>query len=199
MGRPLVAEGYHSPLAWFLRSMVHLHEALTTESVEALASYLARRYRELGGAGSLLEIGAGNARLAYHLNKTGFLPTRLIATDAKPEPSPSVPGGTFPCDALGATAALKRHRDAAIVVCAWMPSDADWTPELRAARVPEYVLLGACCAEPSASYNATHPGYERVVLTDVSRHMLHYSDATPELAQRRGGGVACAVAFRRKR
>lgn len=197
MGRPQMAEGYHSPLAWFTRSMIHPHEIVTTEAVQALASYLARRHR-LHGKGSLLEVAAGNARLAYHLNKTGFLSAPLIATDVQPVPSPSVPGGAFPCEAMDHSTAIASHGPVAVLLCAWMPHGEDWTPAWRSARVAEYVLLGDVCSSPEASYNREHPGYERVVLEDVSRHMLHYSDAVPELAAKRGSGVACAVSYRRR-
>ena len=198
MGRSQVAEGHLTPLAWFTRSMVHPNEILTTESCESLASYLARRHKQLGGTGSLLEVGAGNGRLAHHLNATGFLPTPLVATDIRPVPTPSAPGGAFPCAPLDHSAALAQHAPVALVLCAWMPPGEDWTPSFRAAKVPEYVLLGDCNARPDASYNREHPGYERVLLEDVSRHMLHFSDAQPELTAKRGGGIACAVAYRRK-
>ena len=100
-------------------------------------------------------------------------------------PSPSVPGGAFPCKAMDQSAAIGAHGPVAIVLCAWMPSAQDWTPTWRAAGVAEYILLGDCCADSKARYNEQHPGYERMLLPDVSRHMLHYSDAQPELAQRR--------------
>lgn len=77
-----------------------------------------------------------------------------------------------------------------------MPPGADWTPRWRAARVPEYILLGEV-ADPSHSYNSSHEGYERVLLPEVSRNMLHVSDGDPRLVERRGAGVCCAVAFRR--
>lgn len=63
LARPAVGEGWHTPFAWFVHCQVGAPfpacEALTTESVEALASYLGRRYRELGGTGTLLELHAG--------------------------------------------------------------------------------------------------------------------------------------------
>ena len=99
-------------------------------------------------------------------------------------------------------AAIKAHSSSdlpvAIVLCSWMPSGQDWTPTWRKARVAEYILLGECNDE-SASYNASHGGYERVVLSEVSRAMLHHADGMPAVAERRGGGVCCAVAFRRKK
>ena len=116
--------------------------------------------------------------------------------------TPSHPHGRFPVEAHAEhAAALAAHHPVAILVCAFLPpqvadgtSGVDPTSRWRAARVPEYVLLG----EAAARATGEHPGYERVLLADVSTKMLHYSDGSPELAKRRGGGVCCAVAFRRK-
>ena len=100
LAKPTVPEGWASPFAFFARATVHPYEVLTTESADALASYLARRYAHLGGRGAMLNLGAFDGRLAAHLNNTGFLPTRLIACDPKPAPTPSHPDGAFPCEAL---------------------------------------------------------------------------------------------------
>ena len=199
MARPQSAEGLLTPFAWFGRSMVHPSELLTSQSCEALATYVTRRYRQLGATGTLLEVGAGSGHLAHHLNATGLLPTPLVATDIQTRPTPSAPGGAFPCEQLDCTAAIERYAPCAIVLCAWMPPSDDWTNILRAANVREYILLGDCCANPHASYNRGYAqSYERHVLEEVSRHMLHLSDADHELVARRGCGVACAVAYRRR-
>lgn len=75
-------------------------------------------------------------------------------------------------------------------------------PRLAAAGVPEYILVAELAeAEDNAALhpiNKQHVGYERVLLTEVSRHMLHYSDAVPQLALDSKVGVCCAVAYRRK-
>ena len=81
-----------------------------------LPSDLARCYLQLGGEGSIVEVGAGNGRLAYHLNATGFLPVPIIATDLHPAPSPSVPGGAFPCKPLDQSQAIAAHGPVSIVV-----------------------------------------------------------------------------------
>lgn len=195
-----VPEGWASPFAWFVQAQTHPFEALTVESCEALAAYLARRHAELVrrlGPCALVEVGASNGRLAHHVNATGFLQAPLIATDPQPVPTPSHPKGRFPVEAMDDAAALAAYKPVAIVLCAWMPAHEDWTARWRKARVPEYVLIGECSAK-SKAHNTEHPGYERVPLPEVSRHLLHYSDGMPELVERRGKGVCCAVAYRRK-
>ena len=182
-----------------MQAMVHPSEALTIESTEALAAYLARRAAELsahGVRGQIVEIGAGNGRLAHFLNATGFLPTPIIATDIQPQPTPSHPEGRFPVRALDAAAAIKELAPVAIVLCAHMPAKEDWTAKWRASRVPEYVLIGEY-SEANQALSREHHQYQRVPLPEVSRHLLHHSDGMPELVQRCGGkGVCCAVAYR---
>ena len=163
-----------------------------------MASYLARRYKQLGGTGSIVEVGAGNGRLAHHINATGFLPTKLQATDPKPQPTPSHPQGRFPVDACDDAAALARFAPVSLLLCAWMPRTEDWTSRWREARVPEYVLIGECADMTHAYNRVAADGYERVMLHEVSRHLLHHSDADHQLTAQRGGGVCCAVAFRRQ-
>lgn len=197
-GRPGGTE-WASAFSWFVRAclLYSSGEALTTESVQALASYLARAHARLGGRGAILEVGAGCGRLAHFLNATGLLPVPLVATDPQPRPTPTAPNGAFPVAALDDAAAIAAHAPVALVLCAWMPVGQDWTPRWRNALVAEYVLIGAL-ADDSLPCNRTHPGYERELLRDVSRHMLHHGDADREQIERRGGGLACAVAFRRK-
>ena len=134
-----------------------LWEVWTKEYIDALASYLTTRARELQskGASSLpsspssppspiivLELGAGTGTLAYHL-KQRLDPSLLtyIATDIEPTPTP-LPPSSPPCllpsllahpfvEELSWEKALYRHPEAAIVVCAWMPMGEDWTEGMR--------------------------------------------------------------------
>ena len=198
LAKPAVVEGWASPLAFFARAVIgHPYEVLTTEAADALAAYLSKRYAHLGGRGTLLCLSASDGRLAAHLNATGFLPAPLIACDAKPIPTPSHPNGSFPVEALDDTAALSAHGPAAIVLSAWLPPQRpDPTPAWRAAGVREYVFVGDL-TDPHM--NAQPKGYKRVVLPEVSYHLLHVADAMPELAARREGvGSLCAVAWRAK-
>ena len=81
----------------------------------------------------------------------------------------------------------------------------DLVSVFRTAGLPEFVLTGAVPVEPAhgceppAPYalNKAQTGYTRVPLDDVSRHMLHVSDATPTASSE--GGMCYAVAFRRKK
>ena len=44
---PLMARGWATPFAWFVRSTVHFALAPTREAVDALATYLQRRQRQI--------------------------------------------------------------------------------------------------------------------------------------------------------
>jgi len=223
LARPAFIDSWSSPFAWFVMSCVHFAEVITRESVEALAVYLERRRQQLGG-GAIIEVGAGNGRLAYHLNQ--ILSEPLLASDVLPAPVPSLPPGTFPVEALDAHAAVVKYKPV-IVVCAWMAIGEDWTVQWRQEGVAEYVLIGeqatltlpnvphalpastplldrppgksklGLC--PSYPLISDHPGYQRALLEDVSRHMIHVGDT--QLSGRAAfeePGRACAVAYTRK-
>ena len=79
---------------------------LTSEAAEALAVYLeARRRRQGGGAGTVVHVNAGSGYLAYHLNATRALSVPILACDARPLPTPSLPPNTFPVQPLDVRAA----------------------------------------------------------------------------------------------
>lgn len=153
--------------------MVHSDMALTVEFVQALATYIARAYARHGSAGGIIEVGAGCGRLAHFLNETGFIPVEIVATDSQPKPTPSHPNGRFPVKALDDAAAIAAHAPVTIILCTWMPPAEDWTRRWRAKRVAEYVLVGAL-GDEQLTCNKEHPGYERIMLAEVSRHMLHH-------------------------
>mmetsp|Transcript_35491 Transcript_35491/g.118687 ORF Transcript_35491/g.118687 Transcript_35491/m.118687 type:complete len:205 (-) Transcript_35491:81-695(-) len=105
--------------------------------------------RQLAGpGGTVLEVGAGNGRLAHFLNRDGEpLAGRVIATDA-------LAGrgfiGSFgdasviaPPQQLSHDEAVATHAPA-VVVSSWMPEE-DWTAVWRAQpSVRAYVMLGEC-------------------------------------------------------
>ena len=226
LAKPSMAEGWASPFAWFVSSTTHAAEALTTESVQALAAYLEARRAALAEAGAegggaadvpIIEVGAGSGRLCHHLNATGLLNAEVVGSDVQPQPTPSHPDGAFPlrrlddAEAIRLAARSSRTRTPPIVLCAWMGAGVDWTARWRELGVAEYVLIGELghdgapgmppppdCAPPHAVSPAVeHPGYERFVLDDVSRHLLHISDARPGGASE-GCGTCCAVSYRRR-
>ena len=202
LARPDVTEAWRSPFAYFVQNGIgHFGEAHTKEGVDALAAYLARRRDELGGARPIVEIGAGDGRLAFLLNRTGRV--TVVATDPTPQPS-----STFPVQKLGDEAAIRMHRPC-LLLCAWMSFGEDWTPRWRRPLagggnghgVDEYVLIGALGQkQPAYSLSAcfSHAPYQRVVLDSVSTELLGI-EAGMENSPLDVPGCSnlCAVAYRR--
>lgn len=132
------------------------YEVLTQDFVAGLADLLQARVP----AGSLvLELGAGNGRLARHLaSRTGL---RIVATDSGLRGLEGVN-----VEALDAEEALRAYggegRVVVVLVC-WMPFGVDFTEAIRAcSSVSEYVLVGdpELTGDPDSSWRA-HDGWER--------------------------------------
>mmetsp|Transcript_20390 Transcript_20390/g.68983 ORF Transcript_20390/g.68983 Transcript_20390/m.68983 type:complete len:287 (-) Transcript_20390:86-946(-) len=210
---PLMARGWASPFAWFVRSTVHFALAPTREAVDALATYLQRRQRQIqrgrdGPLRPVVEVGAGSGHLARLLNATGRLSPPLVATEPFPEGyaqseealfGPGFGDGLGGVEAMHDGDAIARHRPA-LVLCAFMTAGEDWTPAWRAAGVDEYVLIGDLGHGKGAySLNGDHGGYERVLLEEVSAELLEAGQAALEGTPCEGAGYLVAVAFRRRR
>jgi hypothetical protein len=123
---------------------------LTQDYVDALADYLKQRLVEYGG-GEIVEIGAGNGRLAFFLQQRGI---PIVATDdcswklssdshqeddnsSQKNKKRDVEIYNLSCDQ-----ALKAHAPT-IVLCAWMPMYNDFTAAFCATpSVQEYLLIG---------------------------------------------------------
>ena len=103
----------------------------------------------------------------------------------------------FAVERLDGTAAIARYAPR-VVLCAFMCVGEDWTPAWReAGGVGTYVLIGTLGFGPR-SYVALNrvpspDGYERLLLREVSSHMLDASDEGAEAAT--GAAHLCAVAF----
>ena len=193
--RPGVLPYWASPMGWFIQSSMHHSEAPTSEGIEALARYLQRRYTSLRASKPILEVGAGHGRLCHLLNACGVLTAaRVVASDIE-----LVPGGQYPVERIEAASHVRAVKPE-MVICAWMGTGADWTAQWRTANVLEYVLIGYEGDMPagSGSYALTHehPPYERVVLPEVSRHLLGIADAMPGRADAPSQHLV-AVAYRR--
>ena len=126
-----------------LRKQVYVF--LTTDYVDALAHYLQQRLVVYGGGGPVVEIGAGNGRLAFFLQQRGI---PVVATDDgswKLEQNPNdqgVPPRDVEIHNLSCKQALAAH-DPTIVVCAWMPMYKDFSAAFCATpSVREYILIG---------------------------------------------------------
>jgi hypothetical protein len=135
---------------------------LTQDYVDALADYLQQRLVEYGNGGTIVEIGAGNGRLAYFLQQRGIpivatddCSWKLSSEDSHPvdddddnqqqqqqqqqqqPPKRDVEVFNLSCDQ-----ALKVHAPT-IVLCAWMPMYNDFTAAFCATpSVQEYLLIG---------------------------------------------------------
>lgn len=206
-----------TPFSWFVHSCVHFAEVLTSESVDALASYLAGRARvyadEARAAGSasrpppIVEIGAGGGRLAHHLNRARPLAgvRAVVATD--PTPLNYARGmlgdaeaADFEVERLDDVGAIEAHAPD-IVLCAFMGVGQDWAGRWRERRVREYVLVGTL-GSGEGTYRALNDcataGYSRTLLADVSRHLLDaHACSRVEGDGRAFAAQLCAVSFRR--
>jgi hypothetical protein len=121
-----------------------MFEVLTAEFVDSLAEYLGIRHGKLATsaaqAAPLLEVGAGSGRLAHFLNAHPSVPVEVVAVD---DGSWKLGTSTqFPVVEMQHAWAVAQYTPA-IVVCAWMPENTDFTVYWREApSVEEYVLIG---------------------------------------------------------
>eukprot|EP00316_Scyphosphaera_apsteinii_P023827 CAMPEP_0119317586 /NCGR_PEP_ID=MMETSP1333-20130426/43640_1 /TAXON_ID=418940 /ORGANISM="Scyphosphaera apsteinii, Strain RCC1455" /LENGTH=336 /DNA_ID=CAMNT_0007323565 /DNA_START=540 /DNA_END=1550 /DNA_ORIENTATION=- len=192
LAMPQVIPGWASPMAWFIQCRLHFAEALTTEGVAALAHYLQERQRTLRSSRPVIEVGAGDGRLAFMLNKTGLVEHGVVASDIDPAHAFG-----FPIEKMGWREAINFYRPK-LVLCAWMTCGEDWTQGFQDAAVAEYVLIGDVAAGYSLA--RAHPPYLRTVLTQVSSELLCISDFNSKPVASMGSAVqgsCCAVAFRR--
>ena len=129
------------------------YEVFTAEHVTALAAYLLQRRGAYDVSLShrplrVLEVGAGDGRLAAHLGAAlrrlgGAGNVELTATDSDERglraASPAAAlVRVAPCDA-----SLLAAEQPDVVVACWQPFGVDWTASFRAcAAVREYVLIG---------------------------------------------------------
>jgi hypothetical protein len=124
-------------------------EIITREYVKKLGEYLIGRCAGYGG-GSLLELGAGDGRLAHFLREhflaAGQKRIEYQAVDDRSgargleESGGELP--IFPVEEIDVAAALEKYSPR-IVIVAWMPIGTDWTKQIRDTEsVKEYVLIG---------------------------------------------------------
>lgn len=130
-----------------------LHELLTRELIDALVSHLSRALDRCERAGvaqpTILEVGAGNGMLTYHLARRLEGRARVVAVDD----GSSRIATQAEVHLLDQASALARFAPQIVLAC-WMPSGCDWTAGFRAcASVREYLLLGhpSACGDEQAS------------------------------------------------
>ena len=125
-----------------------MYEFYSQEFVAALAEYICIRSK--GNADTVvLEVGAGNGRLAFLLNRAlkslqGSSAPRVVATDPILEAAPGQQAALshHNVEAIDYKSAMQKYKPD-IVLCAWMPMDQDWTLDFRAeSSLKEYILVG---------------------------------------------------------
>ena len=130
-----------------------LHELLTRELIDALVNHISRALDRCERAGvaqpTILEVGAGNGMLTYHLARRLGSRARVVAVDD----GSSRIATQVEVQVLDQATALARFAPQIVLAC-WMPSGCDWTAGFRAcASVREYLLLGhpSACGDERAS------------------------------------------------
>ena len=119
----------------------------------------------------VLEVGAGDGKLAFHLQRLlgGHDDGRIevLASDDKSWRIKPMAGGPTVHE-MDCAAAVSHFRPN-LVLCSWMPCGEDWTPGIRAVpEVESYVLIGeadapdGCCgAGETWDEEAIGPGWTR--------------------------------------
>src|SRR3989344_5812790 len=130
----------------FLREQGILYEFYNQEYVTELGTYLVRRISEIkqetGRLPTLLEVGAGDGRLAHFLQEKiqslGEVNCSVIATDS----GESGHAAKFPVEAIDYKDALAKYKPD-VVISSWMPMNTDWSKDIRMTEsVQEYILIG---------------------------------------------------------
>jgi hypothetical protein len=162
---------------------------LTEEYVDALAHYLKPRLAQYGG--SIVEIGAGNGRLAFFLQQRGV---PVLATDdcswklESHKKDRDVQILDFSCDD-----ALAIYSPS-IVICAWMSMYKDFTASFCATpSVKEYILIGPAplCGHAFDTWGfdgiTTDPpiyarsGFTRTAMVELEKIQLCKTDKQTEM------------------
>ncbi len=173
-------------------------ELLNTEFIDGLSGYLqtiGERFGVTDRPLTVLEVGAGNGRLAHFLkerldkNKVSY-----IATD------PGFWGydNIFPSDSvekLDYEHALKAYKPD-VVIASWMVYRADWTQDFRDTdSVQEYLLIGeprvtgddwltwggVYFGEEGKKPQYESDGFEKVLLKELSKSQICANDSLPRL------------------
>ncbi len=140
----------------------YIFEFFTVEYVQALAEYINTRKATIKPKGkmTILEIGAGNGKLAHYLNK--YLEAikcdaKVIATDSGEW---NLDENIFPVEKLTHKEAIRKYRPD-LIICSWMPRGIDLTPDFPS----EYILIGI------PDYCATKEVWDRGVILENLRKL----------------------------
>lgn len=184
----------------FIHKTRPVFEVFNRTHINALAAYIVD-----SGCTSVLEVGAGDGRLAKYLSESihrvfrrrkekGEHPRqiRVIATDNGSWNIETV----FPVEKLDLADALRKYTPELVIWC-WMPIG-DWTYLIRRhPSVREYILVGEADGGECGNADTWSPalyeadGFTRHDLADISRFQLARNDASPAHSRSR------TVSFRR--
>ncbi len=185
--------------------------------INALGDYIINRLMKMQDLNNkpftVLEIGAGDGRLAHFLQKklNDEMPDKIkvVASDTgswKIEP-------TFPVENLSNREALENYKPQ-IVICSWMPPNVDFSADIRNCdSVKEYLLIGeaagGCTGDNWLTWgldlhgdhdeNEERPyekdGFIEKPIDDLSEQQLCKLDIPS--ADRDGSSVSQTISFRR--
>jgi hypothetical protein len=177
---------------WFCERFER-YEFLTSTYIDALSAYIKERAVKNKNEESdfiVLEVGAGSGVLSESL-QTQLRDENIfiLATD----PNYWKLKKHFHVDRFDHKEAVKMFQPN-LVIASWMPLGEDWTRDIRAAGVKEYVLIGeadgGCCGDPwktwgihgNATSNRLQPpfrvdGYDKVYLETLSAMQLQRYDS----------------------
>ena len=191
-----------------------IFEFFNEEHLNALSDYFVTKISEYGGSNEkpliILEIGAGNGRLSYFLQKMleEKVPgqVKVIATDSGDWNLKN----DFPVEQLKHDEAMEKYNPD-IVVFSWMPYCEDSSKEIRQCpSVKEYILIGesdgGCCGDETETWGCGEPegeasyevdGFEREDL-ELSNLNICRTDY-PGFDGHRLARHSSTVSFRRKK
>ncbi len=136
----------------------YIFEFFTMEYVQALAEHInTRKATKAKGEMVVLEIGAGNGKLAHYLNEFTGNDINVVATDSGEW---SLDSGIFQVEKLTHKEAIEKYSPD-MVICSWMPRDLDLTPDFKS----EYILIG------STEHCATKQVWDRGVILENLRKL----------------------------
>lgn len=152
-----------------------------SEYVELLAQHLEERGERGKRRQRVVEVGAGNGRLA-NLLRHRLPECEIIATDSggwRKMPGLVAAAGVE-VKRLGFDKALEEYRPD-VVLCSWMPMHEDWTRAFRKhASVGEYVLIGDpdCTGRGKETWDGG-PGFVKRELSALSARQVCRHDRLP--------------------
>ena len=127
--------------AFIQREKSIIYEFMNKEYLDDLSKYLIENYKENKKI-KILEVGAGNGKLTYHLRKILEEKTpgkfEIIATDSGEWQIETL----YEVEKIELEEAIKKYKPN-VIICSWMPLNKDFTEIFRKyENIKEYILIG---------------------------------------------------------